>query len=584
MTPSIQVILQFRQQTGGESPHHESYYVEATQAPGYGWGGPFQIRGLDDGQAQAVRLLYRSYLQRQQSSPLSVSQQDIEPLRTAGSQLFLALPETLQQRLHDIQAQAQSQGRNLELVLAFTPSAQPLLNLPWELLHNPISRTFFALRGGGISRRLVLPTAPQLPTTYRPQQILGVWAQPSHRSKLDEREKYTPSPTLLGPISTWIQGYDTLNQMQKNLAEGWFDGLHLVAHGRGGATWHDFSLALVDAQGAAQDINADQFTTFLAQFPELKFVYLDVCSAADGAEAVYAPGGMAVDLVNAGVPLVIVMQDKVAQKAAGLAAQEIYHSLNQGATLAEAVTHGRRAIRLQQDDPIHWSVPVLYGQLRPRPEPHHQPFLWWLDRENALLQPTIFLWVAVVLLSLQLSHAFSLVGLDESLLLMPLVLLGQLLPILAGAAVRYGYKELAERYRLEWRGWLVVLQHKYLAVLIRGFGAWGIIWVVWLALYWAGWLNQLSAGWRQLIWLAGLGLVIGAGVTGAYQGMRQNLLFWRTAPRRRDPIMLFIGLLMPLIFVIPSFSAWVLTQVGGIGVLIMVVMAVVIAAALENNR
>ena len=584
MTPSLQIILQFRQQTGGESPHHESYYVEATQAPGYGWGGPFHIRGLDDGQAQAVRLLYRSYLQRQQSSPLPVSQQDVEPLRTAGSQLFMAFPETIQQRLHESQAQAQSQGRTLELVLAFTPSAQPLLNLPWELLHNPISRTFFALRGGGISRRLVLPTAPQLPESYRPQQILGVWAEPSHRTPLKERAPFTPSPAHPGPITTWVQGHDTLQQMQRFLTEGGFDGLHLVAHGRGGPGWHDFTLALVNAKGTVQDVNADQFTTFLAQFPELKFVYLDVCSAGDGAETVYAPGGMATDLVNAGVPLVLVMQDRVAQEAAGLAAQEIYHALSQGSTLAEAVTNGRRAIRLQQDDPVHWSVPVLYSQTRPRSEPQHQPILRWLDRENVVVQPTFFLWVAVILLGLSLSHALSLTGLDEGLNLMPLVLVGQLLPVLAGATIRFGYAEMAERYRLDRWGWLAALQHKYLGILIRGFGVWAVIWVVWLALYWAGWLHQMTTGGRQLVWLVGLGLLVVAGVTGAYQGMRQNLLFWRTAPRRHEPILLLIGLVAPLIFVIPNFSAWILAGLGGIGVLLLVVANVVMAAALEHNN
>ena len=94
----------------------------------------------------------------------------------------------------------------------------------------------------------------------------------------------------------------------------------------------------------------------------------------------------------------------------------------------------------------------------------------------------------------------------------------------------------------------------------------------------------MTTGGRQLVWLVGLGLLVVAGVTGAYQGMRQNLLFWRTAPRRHEPILLLIGLVAPLIFVIPNFSAWLLAGLGGIGVLLLVVANVVMAAALEHSN
>lgn len=585
MTTPVQIILQFRQQASGESPDYESYHVEAIQAPGYGWGGPFQIRGLDDGQAQAIWKLYRDYLNRRQTASLPVSQTQIEPLRMAGNQLFQAFPESLQQRLHHAQAVSQAQGRNLELVLSFEPSAYALLNLPWELLHDPASRNFFALRGGGIIRRLVLPTATQLPANYRPKQILGVWAEPLNLETLHVRRKFAPAPGRGEYISIWLEGNDTLPQMQNALAQGGFDGLHLVAHGQGGINWHDFTLAFVGSKGYSHFLNIDQFSTFLAHYPEIKFIYLDVC-ASGKAEKEYAPGGPATDLLSLGIPLMIVMQDDMSQEAAGLVAQETYRSLQNGATITEAVTNGRRAVRLGQDDPVHWSVPVLYGQQYPRSETpvSQHPFDWWLDREKQVFKPALFIWLSITLLVVHLSYAFSLVPLTDILTLRPLVLIGQLLPILGAATIRAGYQQLAERYHLNWREWLVVWQHKYLAALLRSFGAWTVLWVIWLALYWAGWLNQLETRERQFIWLLGLiGLTL-AGCLGAHQGMRQNLLFWRTAPRHRESFLFSLGFFIPLIYLGLPLSVWDLADIGMMGIFVMIGFAIVMTAILESGN
>ncbi|MBU1661782.1 MAG: CHAT domain-containing protein, partial [Chloroflexi bacterium] len=369
--PSLKVVLRFQQQLS-RSSETEGYLISVIKSPGRGWGGPFLPEGLDDAHINAVRQVYRGYVERQQTGPrLPLDERSWEILRAAGSQLFRVLPETVQARLHQAQSIAQEQGKSLEIVLAFDQTARPLLSLPWELLHNPAGRYFFALRGGGITRQLWLPTAPSANKSFRPQAILGVWAEPEGGAGLSARAAYSPAPGHDDEI-TWLAGADTLDQMKPALDSGRYDGLHIVAHGRADENWSDFSLALVAADGRPRWISPDQLAVFLSDYPQIRFVYLDVCASTVSGNAEsradYLPGGLASSLLGMGVTAVVAMQDNISQEAAGLTAQVFYRELSQGADLAQAMTRARRAVRLQLDDPIHWSVPAIYNQHKPEDE------------------------------------------------------------------------------------------------------------------------------------------------------------------------------------------------------------------------
>jgi hypothetical protein len=594
-TTAVTVILRLRQ-SSGRAAVAESYYVAVEQAPVPSWGGPFLVQGLDDGQVQAIRALYRDYLSRYRSAaapPLGASA--IEPLRTAGSQLFLALPETVQNCLHQAEAIAQSKGQELCLVLAFESTARPLLSLPWESLHNPSSRLFYALRGGGVSRQLLLPAAPAAKIVANPRSILGLWAEPATLAPLTGRRQFDPAPgrdsSVLAPLQVaWVQGHDSLTQLEVALDSGEFDGLHIVAHGRGGAAWSDFNLALVSSDGSPHWLSADSLTTFLAGYPALRFVYLDICSAGREGDNAYA-GGLAADLVSAGVPYVLAMQDDVTQTAAGLTAQVVYRSLAQTATPEEALTAARRAVRLQQDDPIHWSVPALYRPFR-QPEERDSDNTavvadWLLNRTTRFLAPANLIALVILLMTSYLSHTFAQTGFNESRALALLGAQSMLLPFLGALAMRQGHQALAARYGLDWRGWAVALRAKYEGAAIWALmSLFGVV-LIWFALAGSGLMPAVGTFGRQVVGVLSLLTLAGSGYLGARQGMRQNLLFWREKQERFSrrgwflflalpALLLMVAMLLP--YLLPLLAGW-----GGAALYVLLALLLWLAAWLDRS-
>jgi hypothetical protein len=602
MGNSIQVVLQLRQDPAhlSHSDGTESYHIKVIEAPGQGWGGPLQAMGLDANQMETIRMLYRDFVFRQQTTKgQALSEQMLHPLRVAGNQLFQILPVSVQNRLHQAQAIAQEKQAGLELILAFEPTADFLLDLPWEILHNPASGTFFALQGGGVTRHLLLPTAPKHSAVSRPQEILGVWAQPKGVPVLDKRREYTPAPGKEIPLITWIQGPDTMAQMRRALDTGGFDGLHLVAHGQIGPNWSHFALLLEDATGESHRVNAEQMAACMSDYPEINFIYLDVCGSGhhddgelEGNRATdqefegTTPGGLATHLLRAGVPTAVVMQDVMSQAAAGLAAQRFYQALAQGRNVADALTGGRRAVRVEQDDPIHWSIPALYRQ---RSLPEERSFVadWVLDEVKP--EP-LFSGLVLTLLLARLSHALAQVPLDNPAgwaALPPLLLESNLLAIVAAVMTHRGQRELETKYNLSGRSWLPFLMHKYFSALTWTLMVWIPSWLVWLAFYWAGIGPRLGPWGRQAIWVLGLLAIAAAGHVGARQAIRQNLLFLRVgysvfANRMMDFVLLAFALFVPP-FLLPLFLAivgFMWLTVGGSPAHFSLIMAAALALLL----
>ncbi|HLF25890.1 MAG TPA: CHAT domain-containing protein [Anaerolineae bacterium] len=578
----LQIVLRFRQQIA-RAIDFETYQVEVLRAPGRGWGGPLVPGGLSDSLIQAVRDLYRSYLKRQRAAGGSaVSEGYIEPLRSAGNQLFQALPETIQTRLRLAQAIAGQVGRSLELVLVFDLSAQPLAALPWELLHDPDDRYFYALRGG-VVRQMSSPAVAWLDPVDRPRSILGLWAEPDDVASLAVRKRYAPAPGRNAGI-TWLEGSNSLNRLEKALATGSFDGLHIVAHGRAGEGWSDLSLAFAGAEGHAQWLNPDQLATFVAGYPALRFLYLDVCSSGDTPGKEFVSGGLARQLVGNGVSIVVAMQDEISQDAAGLMAHVFYREWAQGAAVGQAVSAARRAVRIQQDDPAHWSVPILYVQQRAVGE--HSPMVdGILDRVRDFLNPSTLAFLALLLWVGRLSFAFAQIPSDASTewpVLAPLIAESILLSGFATFAMRHDQKQVGEKYSLSGRQWLEVLVHKHEAGFIWGWMMWILIWLVWLGVNWAGLGGRLDAGLRQMIWAVGLLGLAGASYTGARQAIRQKLLFMRigrSPVRIGDWFLLFAMAFLPLGLALLLSTVWsfLAATTGGFYLVLSLLILIVIA-------
>ncbi len=537
-TSTTHITLRFRQEI--MSGAQESYHVAVVSAPGSGWGGSFLPGGLDNSYIQAVRSLYRDYLARIRTrSSKTISEDELEAWRAAGNQMFQALPETVQTRLHQVQATAQAQGKHLQLTLVFEPNAYALLSLPWELLHHPEGGYFFALRGGGVTRQLALPVVPPTHAPFVPRSVLGVWAEPEGLESLEARRAYAPAPGH-GLDMNWIEGGNTLYQLQRALDMGGYDSLHIVAHGRTGGSWRDFSLAFTGENGAAHWITPDQLATLLAQYPEIRFVYLDVCASGEGRRMGGADitGGLARQLLGLGLTGIVVMHDVVPQDVAGVAAQNFYQAARNGASLPHAMTRARRAVRLTLDDPIHWGVFNLYEQSPPVEERSWS--LKWidglLDTPKKWLAAETFLGLALFLLIGWLAGQLAALAWIQPPRPRALAaaLAGSVGVVLLSAAwMQYGQPQLDARYRPGVRGWLLILAFKYFSAAVWAMMAWALIALGWLAAGWVGLMPYLGPGARQLGWVGGLLLVSFASYAGARQAIRRKMLFMRGDPTQR---------------------------------------------------
>ncbi len=590
---NLQVVLSLRQQPWQHGAV-ETYQIEIVQAPGSGWGGPLLPLGLDEGYTIAIRKLYRGYLERVQRNQLQLDERELEPLRVAGSQLFRALPETVQTRLHQVQAQAREQGRGLELVLTFEASARPLLALPWELLHDPASRVFLAMQGGGVTRRLWLPAAPALAPDFCPLKMIGVWSEPATGARLQDRASFQPSPEQPGPF-TWVTGSDSLGQLAQALAANTFDGLHLVAHGRAGYGWRDFSLALTDERGDIQWTSPDQLATFLAGYPSIQFVYLDVCAAAGSGlagEAEYQPGGLAINLMGIGIPVVIAMQDAVSQTAAGQMARTFYEQLAQQASLAEAMAAARRAARVALDDPLHWSVPVLYSQQRFE-EPVAFPVRLAdrvLNDIHEIVRPEIFVWFAALLLAGGLAKRLAVLhpGLLADWRAAAVLVAESVFLVLMGAgAMQAGQRQLGEDFQLGWRDWLEVLLHKYTGAAIWAYGWWSVLGAASLILSRFGVAGYFGEAVPRVGWGLALSGLSVAGYIGARQAIRQSRLFIPLGPSRRLGQDIFLFLAIPFIPVILAWlwaASWRFLTESWLGLWLVVGMCLILALMVRGMR
>lgn len=573
------VVLRFRQR-GGRVAESESYQVEVV-FPHHHWGGPLLATRFDETAVSTIRQCYGDLLKRHQEAGKTPDalKRLLEPLRSVGNQLFTSLPETVQQLLEQTIAQARTAGEVMTLVLQFEPSAQTLLSLPWELLHEPNGRLYIALQGGGLIRQLLLPTAAPLSPSFRPHATLGVWAAPKNMQSLAERQQSRTSPHNDSLFTTWIQGADTLAQLQTHLAQGGFDSLHIVAHGRGG-DGQPFALALENQANESEWVTIDRLALLLTAAPSIHFVYLDVC-ASSGERGGYSPGGTAVDLLGAGVGGGVVMQDDVAQKASGLLADQFYASLQAGVSLAEAMENGRLAVRVVQDDAIHWSVPILY-MCREWGTPAEGRFSladWLLNRTKLLETPTFFLLLLLCLLVSFVARGLaSLVVWDRTAVFW--LLMGNLPILVAAAAMRQGQVQLEAAFSLGWREWLLVLRHKYTSALIWGFMGWAVIGLGWLLGVIGGWHVLWRSGERLVLWHLAVGFLASTGYLGARQGIRQMLLFLREAPEPQTAVawgILLFALLMPLVLLFPLWFV-------PVGWLVVLVILGLLGAAVGITR
>ena len=555
---TVSVVLHIYQQLSAVDVA-EAYQVQVQSSPWGSWGGPFLAKDLDDAQIQMIRSNYRTYLERFQTGDLPVDERSRSVLQVAGAQLFRVFPDTIRDCVYRSLAIARKQGKAFELVLAFDRTSQSLLGLPWELLYDPDGQFFLALQGAGITRQVWLSGAPKAQLSS-PKKWLGLWAEPQDISDLSVRRTYSPVPGD-GANITWLTGSNSLKQLETALDNDEYDGLHIVSHGRVGKSWGEFYLAL-EANGETDWVTPDQLATLLVGYPSLRHVYLEICAGAkvdkgDSDQELdqdIMSDNLAVSLLGAGVSTVVAMQDYISQEAAGLAAQTFHYELAQGQSMPQAITASRRAIRLQLDDPLHWSVPVLYVQTRPAEERSLDVRMadWILENIKRLLHPRLWLALTAMVWSGALANIFARWDLRNATNWRQTgiyVMLSSLLYVMGALSMQYEQTLLGQRYQMDRQEWLRVFLSKYFSAAIWGFMWWIGILSGWLALIWMGvavYLNQIE---RQGLWTFSLLGLFAFGYVGARQAIRQLHLFQKTAPsslRFSDWLLFLAGPMFPI--------------------------------------
>jgi hypothetical protein len=298
--------------------------------------------------------------------------------RAIGSSLFEALFQGDVRRLFDrSRARADEAGtdgsaRGVRLRIQLDlrdEQVRPLAALPWELLHDPLDRTFY---GHGRERLLVRhldsarPVEP-LPLTH-PLRILVVPSSPKDFPKLNlkkEVERLEAAFHWDPCVHVIVQKPATIEAVRQRLREETFHALHFLGHGGFVPETGLGRLYFETASRNSQPIDGDFFSDLVRDFPSLRLVVLNACRTAQvpGSEVPpYATLGTALSL--AGVPAVVAMQFTVSDTGAIRFSETFYQSLAAGDPVDVAVAGARRELYESEHPSLEWAVPVLFLRSR----------------------------------------------------------------------------------------------------------------------------------------------------------------------------------------------------------------------------
>jgi CHAT domain-containing protein len=326
--------------------------------------GPFALR-LDSEKLQPLLKVF-------QPAPNGAA---IPNAREIGATLFDALFQGNVRRLFDrSRSRADEAGpggtsRGVRLRLQMNlddEKVRPLAALPWEMLYDPLDRTFY-----GHDRRHLMIRHPELPrpveplTVTPPLRILVIPSSPLDLEPLDLAEEVRQLEEILKGderIQLEVLNPPTFDALRTRLREEIFHIIHFTGHGGFKPETGEGWLCFEDARKRKHRVEGPFFSDLLAEFDHLRLAVLSACHTSEvpGAQEVtpYGTVGMAVSL--SGVPAVIGMQSKVSDIGAIRFAAVFYRSLAAGEPVDVAVALARRELYEKWHPAIEWALPVLY--------------------------------------------------------------------------------------------------------------------------------------------------------------------------------------------------------------------------------
>lgn len=259
--------------------------------------------------------------------------------------------------------------QRLRLCLHFDPNDSELAWLaefPWDALRIP---QVFSARHAALDRRLSI--VRWLDVTQPPRSLMFVTSLRILLIRAGARgygglEYPAEQDSIIDALSN-ISGvqYESLDmptrqELRRKLRV--FDPhvLHFMGHGKvdedTGSGW----VYLRDEKGNPDPLRAQDIAELFSGFLALRLVVLNTCQSARGALSANGHGSIAGALVSQGVAAVIAMQFAISDQAAMAFTEEFYTRLAEGASIDDAVTEGRLAMRLKARDSFEWCTPALY--------------------------------------------------------------------------------------------------------------------------------------------------------------------------------------------------------------------------------
>ncbi|MBN1875578.1 MAG: CHAT domain-containing protein [Anaerolineae bacterium] len=288
-------------------------------------------------------------------------------LGTDGQRLFeLLFADTT---LRSAWERALGQFPQRRIRLWIDADAPELHTIPWELLQE---------NGVLLAAQPETPFSRYLPceipygeiVTERPIRILIAISNPHDLDRyqlapLDVEQERHILKEALGELPyielDFIPSSITLKQLETHLHKG-YHVLHYIGHGAYNHRQREAMLYLQDEAGNTQVVTSDKLCELLKrQFHRPHLVYLSACQSAtrDTADAFR---GLGPQLITAGIPTVVAMQDSVSIVTARELSQVFYTRLLEHGTVDLALNQARGTL-VTQNHP-DFAIPVLFMRLK----------------------------------------------------------------------------------------------------------------------------------------------------------------------------------------------------------------------------
>lgn len=287
--------------------------------------------------------------------------------KDVGQRLFSAVfTGDVKERYSNAYAVARNQRQGLRIRLR-TEADRRLLDIPWEYLYDATRSEFLAVAGRvqivrypvapatveqtpfAVPLRILVAISEAAPPNTEPLQVEEEWARLKGVALGDARRE--------GLVALHrVPG--NLYDITKALDETNYHVFHYIGHSDFDDRLGDGVLILEGPNGGVVTRSANDVAQMLAPHDSLKLAVFNSCEGARStAQDPFA--GVALSVVQKGIPAVIGMQFEITDGVAIKFAEELYTSLAKGQPVDIAMISARRAIFSATPD-IEWGTPVLF--------------------------------------------------------------------------------------------------------------------------------------------------------------------------------------------------------------------------------